>query len=387
MRIGGKARMQNAVDVEHRIVDAIYRGAYEPAELTRAIELIAQYFNSAGAVLAQLDQVAPEGQLTIGVRAVDQTFFANYAPYAPLDPAPLAYAALPTGSMSTTDRMFSRDALRQCVFLNEFLRPNGVEAALGGPIVSTGGRFAMISILQASGRDPFDSDDIARLERITPHLTRALQIRRLFLQGEERSRVLESIVNRNPTGFIGLTSSGSASFVNDAARRIAAENDGITLDSKGRPLVGDRTAARRLAQLQADISRGGAGGIVRLQRPSGRPPYIVLVSPLPAGHNIVPGVNSGSGVLVAIHDPGRQAVSNVQHLAQVLHLPRGAAKLLGAILDGVELKDYADRESISMNTVKFHLKTAFERTGTRSQVELVRRTLLALNDVAPYFRD
>jgi len=68
-------------------------------------------------------------------------------------------------------------------------------------------------------------------------------------------------------------------------------------------------------------------------------------------------------------------------------VPPGAAKVVQAILEGIELKDYANRESISMNTVKFHLKTAFDRTGTRNQTDLVRRTLLALNDLGPYFSD
>jgi hypothetical protein len=51
------------------------------------------------------------------------------------------------------------------------------------------------------------------------------------------------------------------------------------------------------------------------------------------------------------------------------------------------VKDYADWEQISINTVKFHLKTAFERTGTRSQLELLRRTILALDDLGKFLED
>jgi hypothetical protein len=371
-------------DLEAKIVEATYRGACDPAELRRAIELMAQYFDSSGIVLAELDKAAPEGGLTIGVRTFDQSFLANYAPYAAFDPAPLAYAALPTGTMSTTDRIFSSDFLRQNIFLNEFLRPQGVVASLGGTLLSASGRFAMLSVFQANDREIFDDDDIAGAERLTPHLARALQIRRLFLQSEARGQVLEAIVNRHPTALIGLPAIGPALFVNDAARRIAAENDGITISSQGRLIAGDRTAARRLAQLHADVAQGGAGGVERLRRPSGRLPYVVLVSPLPLDDDIV--LSAGGGTLVAIHDPGRRVVSTVQHLAEVLHLPLGAAKVLGALLDGIELKDYAEREAISMNTVKFHLKTAFDRTDTRSQVDLVRCALLALNDLAPYLR-
>jgi DNA-binding CsgD family transcriptional regulator len=55
--------------------------------------------------------------------------------------------------------------------------------------------------------------------------------------------------------------------------------------------------------------------------------------------------------------------------------------VVAALLDGIELKDYAEREMISPNTVKFHLKTAFERTGSRSQTDLVRRALRILTDL------
>jgi DNA-binding CsgD family transcriptional regulator len=55
------------------------------------------------------------------------------------------------------------------------------------------------------------------------------------------------------------------------------------------------------------------------------------------------------------------------------------------MLEGVELKEYAERAGISMNTVRFHLKTAYALTGTRSQAELVRKAMSVLGDLGPYF--
>jgi len=383
--LGAAALMPNDFALERRIIDSIYSGACDSAELEQAVELIVQYFDAVGVTLAEIDHGAPEAQLLVGTGSIDHAFYADYKPYAHLDPAPRAFSAMATGTVNTTDRMFNAEFLRTNVFLHEFLRPHGVDGTLGGTLLQTNGRFAMIGVHYGTKQKRFEDDDVARLGRLAPHLTRALQVRRLFLQSKARGQVLEAIVNRNPTALIGLPANGPALFVNDAARRIAADNDGITLDSQGRLIAGDRMAARRLAQLHADVAQGGAGGIERLRRPSGRLPYVVLVSPLPSNDDIV--VSAGGGVLVAIHDSGRSVVSTVQHLAEVLHLPRGAAKVLGALLDGIELKDYAEREAISMNTVKFHLKTAFDRTDTRSQVDLVRRALLALNDLAPYLRN
>ena len=61
--------------------------------------------------------------------------------------------------------------------------------------------------------------------------------------------------------------------------------------------------------------------------------------------------------------------------------------MVQAILEGVDLKDYADRAGISMNTVRFHLKNAFAGTDTHSQAELVRVALSALNALEPHFAD
>ena len=377
--------MLDNANPESKIIDAVYRGACEPAELDRSIDLIAKYFDAVGATLAEIDHGTPEAQFLVGAGNIDQAFYADYGPYGHLDPAPRAFA--PWRPVRSTQRIaFSAQnfsaGMSSCMNFCGHMRSIARSAARCFEPMA---EFAMVGVHYGTKQKLVEDDDIARLGRLAPHLTRALQVRRLFLQSKARGQVLEAIVNRNPTALIALPASGPALFVNDAARRLAAENDGITLDPQGRLIAGDRTAARRLTQLHADVALGGAGGIERLRRPSGRPAYVVLVSPLPLKDDAV--LRAGGGVLVAIHDPGRSIVSTVHHLAEILHLPLGPAKVLGALLDGIELKDYAEREAISMNTVKFHLKTAFDRTDTRSQVDLVRRALLALNDLAPYLRD
>ncbi len=371
--------MPDSTDPEQKIIDAIYRGACDPVELQRAIELIGQYFDSSGVFLGELDHMTPEAQFTVGAGTIDAAFMRGYARYADFDPAPKQFAALRTGTATTTDRMFAAEYLRGCVFLNEFFRPNGIEGTLGAPLLSAAGRFAIIGVHHGTEQKPFDDNHLIRLERLTPHLTRALQIRRLFLKGQMRDQLLEAIVNRNSAGVVALSGDGPSLFVNSAARAIASERDGVSLDRDGRLLPADHAAARRLTSLQTDVLQGGSGGVLYIKRPSGLPPYVVLVSPLPPTEDIL--LRTRLGVLIIIHDPSRRIVATGQRIALLLHMPLGAAKVVEALIAGVELKDYAEREGISMNTVKFHLKTAFERTGSRSQTDLVRRTLLAINDL------
>ena len=377
--------MSGNADLEAKIIDAIYRGACDAAELSRALVLIAEYFESPGVLLGELDQAQPHRSFAFGVHTIDASFFTGYARCANLDPAPRAYAALPVGRASLSNRMFTERERRTSVFVNEFLLPHGLNSSLGSPLLASGGRSAMIGIFQSAHCRNYDDDDIAHLERLTPHLTRALQIRRLFLQSEARGKALESVIDRNETGMVGLRGDGPALFVNRAARAVAAARDGLGLDRQGRLVAADRAAATRLVALQADVARGGAGGLVRIPRPSGHMPYVVLVSPLPSGDDLFP--NSRGGVLFAIHNPARRPMATEIRIAQLLHIPRGAARVVQAILAGQDLKDYADRAGISMNTVRFHLKNAFAGTDTHSQAELVRVALSALNALEPHFAD
>jgi hypothetical protein len=49
----------NDADEETKIIDAIYRGACDPAELRRAIEGLAGYFGSGGKLRAQTQMYCP----------------------------------------------------------------------------------------------------------------------------------------------------------------------------------------------------------------------------------------------------------------------------------------------------------------------------------------
>ena len=83
--------------------------------------------------------------------------------------------------------------------------------------------------------------------------------------------------------------------------------------------------------------------------------------------------------------PRAAKIPTDQRIAELLHISLGAAKVLQAILEGIELKDYAERAGISMNTVRFHLKSAFSSTGVHSQAELVKTVMAVLSDLGPYF--
>jgi hypothetical protein len=371
--------MPEELDQEAQVIDALYRGVCDSEQLAQALDQLCRLVDGAAAVFGEMELGRPPHEL-IPAGDLDPHFFALYPTYGQFDPLPRAVMLAPEGSVINTARAVPEEERRYNPFVNEMLRPSGFVEAIAARKSLGQGRWSTISILQAVGREPFGEAAEAILDRVVPHLGRALQLRRLFNEQQERTAVLTAIADRRGAGVIALGDQ-TALFVNETARAIGSAGDGLALDRQGQPIMADREAAKHFAALRADVRAGGPGGIVRVCRPSGRLPYLVLVARLPDNAKIATGTRSA--VLIAIHDPASQAAFAPSLVAGILDLPNAAANLVCALLDGEDLHSYAARTGVSINTVRFHLKTAFARTGAHSQRELIRGALIALHELAP----
>lgn len=370
-------------DIESKLIDALYRGACDPAEFERALNLMSELFDGCSVVLGEVDIASPKVGLVIGISALARELLDAYPKFAHLDPFPALLARTQKGTVLCSSRQFSARERDRMPFVNEYLRPFDREEAMGCALSINAAISSVVGVQRGVHRPEFNDDEVGQMERLVPHVTRALQLRQLFIASQERGQLMTAILDRSKAGIIAVRSDLSSLFVNKTARDIASARDGMGLSRSGQIVVADTHASKRLAGLTAAVLGGGAGGIVRVPRPSAKLPYVVLVSPLPAEIDLFS--SARHGVLFAIHDPSRMSVSTNQQISNLLHISPSAAKLVHAMLEGEDLKHYADRAEISMNTVRFHLKTAFACTGTRSQSGLVRRALLALNDLGPYF--
>src|SRR5262249_58166962 len=121
----------------------------------------------------------------------------------------------------------------------------------------------------------------------------------------------------------------------------------------------------------AEVAAGGAGGLVRVPRPNGGA-HAVMVAPLFLDGRLDNGRRQSRGTLFVIHDPLGRLPPAPQLIAELFRLPLGSATLLAALAAGEELTDYAMRAGIPMNTVRFHLTTAYAPNGTRRPPPLLR---------------
>jgi DNA-binding CsgD family transcriptional regulator len=84
-----------------------------------------------------------------------------------------------------------------------------------------------------------------------------------------------------------------------------------------------------------------------------------------------PDVACGAGVAMLVTEPDAPPPIDKEALADDFHLTQREADVACLLASGADLNVIAASLDLGLGTVRFHLKNAFQKTGTRSQAGLV----------------
>lgn len=265
--------------------------------------------------------------------------------------------------------------LKRSLIYNEYLRPRHVDIyhLVGAVVPMDNGYQATLGIHRPiDGRD-FSAEEARRVQRLLPHLQRALEVRRRLHQAEQASRSVHAVLDRLSLGVVMLGSTGRLLHVNAAADAILRGADGLIRTPDGLRAARKEDDRQLQALIGALRQRAGesrsAGGHVRIRRPSGQPAYAVMLAPL--GPRMLGDDRDSPAILLFIADPGARIVSDLAVLSELFGLPAAEGRLVLALLSGIAPPEFARSAGITYNTARTLLARAMARTDTRSQLELV----------------
>ena len=115
---------------------------------------------------------------------------------------------------------------------------------------------------------------------------------------------------------------------------------------------------------------------VRIERPSGQPPLLLIVDRVLRQPPTF-GAGSKAMLLVRIVNLGHEQVGKIYPLRAMFELTAAETRVAELIATGRSPADAARHLALSMNTVRTHLTRIFDKTGVRSLHALVR-LLMAL---------
>lgn len=270
----------------------------------------------------------------------------------------------------------------------KFLRPDRLHDGLTVPFLQQDNAFLAAALFRG---ELYELEDVDVLRACAPDIRRALQVfRHLGKATEIQSATVEALDCLYTSVFL-VDAGARVKHANASGHTALAKGDGIAINREGRLVVADRKGAETLTRLiagaNASATRGhrrwspssaqvAAGGTLALSRPSGAPPYSLLVAPLRRSTFLGMTVTSRTvSSVIFMADPDRRQPIDQKNVADAYRLTSAEANLVAHLIAGQDLHHAAQLMGMSVNSVKTLLQRSFDRTQTRRQSDLINLIL------------
>lgn len=277
-----------------------------------------------------------------------------------------SHELLPPGEFEKTD-------------FHKYMRIIGLYHAIHLTVLREDNILSGLALARPKKAGAYTETEARPLQLLFPHLQRAFRIGRMLVQLQLERKLLHQTLNRLPQGTVVVNSFGHSIYFNQKAQQIFDSRDGLSLDQTGRLCTmrpSEENELRRIINATSQRNPKLAidcGGVMQLDRPSGKRPLSLLIAPL----NLeVSYLNfQQPAALIFITDPEQPMELVEDTLQRLYELTSAEAHLATILVQGKNAIEAAVELGVSQNTVRTHLKHIFEKTGVKSQSELVQLLL------------
>jgi DNA-binding CsgD family transcriptional regulator len=365
------------------VVDLLYDAVADLDRWPAFLEGATRLFSARGAQIGHTDLVNSRLSFSI-VHGYDWSaeHMQRYESLLAEDPRIPYFAANPFRPVHCRMSL-SDEQLRSSRVYKEVLSVGGVEYSLGTNLVEDSRTLTYFLVLRDRTQTPFSEHDCELMALLIPHLDRAIKLQRELGLIEFGRSVVVDALDSMALGIVIIDSEARVRFINEAARHIATCGDGLCVTGdqlivEGRHGEGIRSKARELIRA-AGSGAETAGEAMMIERPSGREPYPVVLSAL-WGNQLRFGWSMLGEPLAILYlrDPDRPHETRTETLQRLYGLTPSQARLADRLATGLTLSEAAGQLGVTTASARQYLKMIFQKTGTGSQAQLVRKVLMVL---------
>ena len=224
----------------------------------------------------------------------------------------------------------------------------------------------------------FASDDVARLELLTPHLVRALQLRRLQARVDGLGSAAATF-DQLEDAMIIVDAKSRVITTNVEADELLRLNDPLRVRLTGQLATSNSETTTMLHRHVSQASglpipnglENEPGQTLALTRRDGSS-LVVSVKRIGGANNRLFPAPERSAIII-IRDPQRQpSAPPAELLRQLYGLSKTEAAIAINLSVGKAIEEIAAIQGIRISTLRWHLKAIFAKTGASRQAELVR---------------
>jgi DNA-binding CsgD family transcriptional regulator len=354
------------------IIDDLYAGALDEAAWRRAIAAIINLVSGSAALIFGFNPKThrilrdENHQFDPGVLAAYRSHFASID--IRMDPG-LQFAI---GDAMFEHKLVPVRDWKGSEIYNDLLLPGDSPWVLAFWLHKAPDKVVLVSIQGSRHRGPYDESDGERIKPLIPHLRRALEIKDRLEQAHIHCDTLGRGLDSLSFAVLVLDVGGHILEVSTVAAELMRADCGVRRNPDGTLWLREPAGKALNLWIKDRLPpAANSDGLLHVPRPLMRP-LSVMVTRLP---DVSPSwFSSGPpGWMLLLFDPDRQLAVSTELIAHDLGLSAREAEVAALLVSDYDIKAAAQRLNISVHTTRTHLKTIFSKTGSRSQVELIRK--------------
>ena len=293
-----------------------------------------------------------------------------------LDEAVPRIRALPDGSLVHFPDLYTEKEKKTSGTYNELLLANGIHNSVNVRMSVPQESRVYWNVMRRKDSGGWKSDQIQMIERLLPHVGRFVQLRQVLLDARASRTSLTQLLDNSRCGIIQLDWHGRIVQLNDYARNLLREGDGL-FDKGGflsaRVPADNSNLKKVLENALPKLGDPGVSGSVTVGRTLVAPRLLLYA--LSVGERQRNFEIARDAVLVLVVDPATKAAIDPAVVAAALDLTPSESRIASLLAEGNSIRDIAHSTGREESTIRWHIKHIFTKQGITRQAELIRRVL------------
>jgi DNA-binding CsgD family transcriptional regulator/PAS domain-containing protein len=369
--------------LEDELLDLIYSAVPDPSRWSDVLIAVSDHLGALGGMLAYVPPPGSKMPVAQILGRLPEEPSAIFREHYAWNPWTVAVAQVPFGKAVSANSLIERGSIQKTDFFADVCKPWGHVDILDinhQSLAVQGGVGGLGFCLSPSGEAEVE-DRIRRLQQLSPHLCRAFEASLLMGGTTDGRRQMSVVLDLMPNAALLLDGRGRILQANSAAEALLRQSDGIAFDAGGSiqlvsALPSERQALARALKGALDVIAIGTGARrfepVRISRPSGAAPLLIVAVPLPRSTFSFWDAVMPARALVVIVDPSAKSRTTSSAIQAAYGLTAAEARVALLLASGVTGAQMPALLRVTAATIKTQLKRCFEKTGVHSQAELSR---------------
>lgn len=349
-----------------RIVDRLYDGVTDSAAWPEALTRLCDAVGAHHAIVMAGRRDRPADGMCVSSRVAPDHLdnFVQAAAAGPVD----WLQALPAGTAFDFQAVIPRKEFVRTDFFNQAIRPmHGYRAVFAIPLRGDGAE-SFLALCRPEQAEDFTGAQTALVNRVVPHLARALRSRLRLDQAARSASAATAVMDELETAVAVVDAKLCPIVMNRAFQALVEQADPLRM-RRGCLAMDSRDGETRLRlalrRALSDDPRAPGQHAIPLPRRTFGPPRLLLVRRLQSA-----GVTIPRAILI-LEDPARHPAHLEALAASLFELTPREAELAARVANGADLESVAAGMGVSLGTARNYLKAVFVKTHTRRQAELV----------------